>query len=36
MGVARYTLLSKNVRDTLPTPEQLEAKLEKADEEVNG
>jgi len=35
MGVSEYQLLPKNVRDALPTPEQLEAELEKADQEVN-
>jgi len=35
MGVSEYQLLPKNVRDALPTPEQLEAELEKADKEVN-
>ncbi len=36
MGAARYTLRPKSVRDALPTPEQLEEELEKADKEVNG
>lgn len=35
MGVSEYRLLPKNVRDALPTPEQLEAELERADKEVN-
>ncbi len=35
MGVSEYRLLPKNVRDALPTPQQLEAELEKADKEVN-
>ncbi len=35
MGVSEYRLLPKNVRDALPTPQQLEAELEKADQEVN-
>ena len=35
MGVSEYQLLPKDVRDALPTPEQLEAELEKADKEVN-
>jgi len=35
MGVSEYQLLPKNVRDALPTPEQLEAELERADKEVN-
>lgn len=33
MGVSSYQLLPKDVRDTLPTPEQLESELERADEE---
>ena len=35
MSVSEYQLLPKNVRDALPTPEQLEAELEKANQEVN-
>ena len=35
MGVSKYRLLPKNVRDALPTPEQLEAELQRADKEVN-
>ena len=35
MGVSEYQLLPKDVRDALPTPEQLETELEKADREVN-
>jgi len=35
MGVSEYRLLPKNVRDALPTPEQLKAELEKTDKEVN-
>ena len=34
MGVSEYQLLPKHVRDALPTPEQLEIELERADEEV--
>ena len=33
MGVATYTLLPKNVQDVLPTPEQLQAELERSDAE---
>ena len=33
MGVATYTLLPKNVQDVLPTPEQLQAELERSDME---
>lgn len=36
IGVSEYQLLPKDVRDALPTPEQLETELEKADKEVNG
>ena len=36
IDVSEYQLLPKEVRDALPTPEQLEAELEKADKEVNG
>ena len=35
MGISEYKLLPKDVRDALPTPQQLEAELEKADKEVN-
>jgi len=35
MGVSEYQLLPKNVRDALPTREQLEAELERADKEAN-
>jgi hypothetical protein len=35
IGVSEYQLLPKNVRDVLPTPQQLEAELERADKEVN-
>ncbi|MBU1049736.1 DUF1016 family protein [Candidatus Bipolaricaulota bacterium] len=34
MGVSAYQLLPREVRNTLPTPEQLETELERADEEV--
>jgi hypothetical protein len=34
MGVSEYQLLPREVRDTLPTPEQLEIELERVDEEV--
>jgi predicted nuclease of restriction endonuclease-like (RecB) superfamily len=34
MGVSEYQLLPKNVRDALPTPEELEAELERVDEDV--
>ncbi len=34
MGVSAYQLLPKDVRNTLPTPKQLETELERADEEV--
>lgn len=34
MGVSEYQLLPSEVRDTLPTPEQLEIELERVDEEV--
>ncbi len=35
MGVSEYQLLPKDVRDALPTPEQLQAELGKPDEEVS-
>jgi len=35
MGVSKYQLLPKNVRDALPTPQQLEAELERSNKEVN-
>ena len=34
MGVSEYQLLPKNVRDALPTPEQLETELERVDKEL--
>ena len=33
MGVSSYQLLPKDVRDTLPTPEQWETELERVNEE---
>jgi hypothetical protein len=33
MGVSSYQLLPKDVRDTLPTPKQLETELERVNEE---
>ena len=35
MSVSKYRLLPKSVQDALPTPEQLKAELERAEQEVN-
>jgi len=35
MGVSEYQLLPKDIRDALPTPEQLEKELKTVDEEVD-